>query len=152
MFETNQPEVKTRHRRQSRRSVRVLGLPKHLSREDIRKYFEVTGRIKYVFRERVVKDSSGNDQFSGACRITYEEEEGAREAVLGFDGRKFSYGHVMRVRMAVSSHATTEEQSKAPSDWSCRACRQQGVSIVNFCWQSCCFSCGRERGRIVQQT
>ena len=151
MVDINNPEGKTQQRRQSRRSVRVRGLPRHLSRDDIQKYFGVTGRIKYVFREKVDKDSSGNDQFSGACRITYEEEEGAKEAFLGFDGRKFSYGHVMSLRMVVSSHANSEDQTIAPSDWICRACSTRDFSIVNFDWQSFCFSCGKERGKNVQE-
>ena len=148
MVEINNPEGKTQQRRQSRRAVRVRGLPRHLSCDDIRKYFEVTGRIKYMFREKVDK----NDQFSGACRITYEEEKGAREAVLGFDGRKFSYGHVMSLRMDVSGHANTGSQTIAPSDWVCQACSARDFSIVNFDWQSYCFSCGQERGKNGQQS
>ena len=152
MVEINNSEGNTHPRRQSRRTVRVRGLPRNLSRDDIRKYFEVTGRINYVFRERVDKDSSGNDQFSGACRITYEEAEAAREAVRGFDGRKFSYRHVMTVRMAVSSHSSSEDQTILPSDWVCQTCSSQEFKIVNFHWQEICFSCGKERGKNVQKT
>ena len=90
-------------RSQSRTVVQVKGLPNHLSRDQIQSYFERTGSIKYVFRERV---HTGNGTFSGCCRITYDEEIGAKKAVLDYNQRKFSYRHTMRVAPALCHYNT----------------------------------------------
>jgi len=125
--------------RQSRRVVTVRGLPSHLSRDDIEKYFQTCGVISYVFRE-------GMAGFKGTCRITYKEESGARNAVLRFHKRKFSYGHIMSVSMAVGrNHSTIRRETARPGDWVCTACSHHDFDCINFDWQQQCFSCGGQR-------
>ena len=121
-------------RRQSRNEIKVRGLPHHLTREEIKKYFEVTGNINFIFRHGTV-----GDKFSGTCRITYNEESGAKAAVLNFHQRKFSYGHTMSVTMFVTKGKVTVRAH----DWVCPDCSH--FDCVNFEWQPNCFSCGRQK-------
>ena len=128
-------------RQQSRCVVRVRGLPHHLSREDIKRYFQTCGVINYVFREGMTDHG-----FNGTCRITYKEESGARKAVLGFHNRKFSYGHIMSVSMALDqNHSNMRKERVRPGDWVCSSCSRHDFDCINFDWQQRCFSCSGHR-------
>ena len=104
----------------------------------VKKYFQTCGVINYVFREGMTDHG-----FNGTCRITYKEENGARKAVLGFHNRKFSYGHIMSVTMALDS--ITRKKTVRPGDWVCPSCSHQDFDCINFDWQQRCFSCSGQR-------
>lgn len=132
---------------QNRNQIFVTGLPNHLSRESIKRYFERFGKIKeknnddkmiYMFTNR-------NGNFDGRCKITFDRSDSAKEAVEVYNGTEYrDTGIFLSVSMALQNYFG-QKLVKYRSDWICDFCCHKDFERINFKWQKSCYNCQRSK-------
>ena len=114
---------------QSRYEIYISPLPASEPIVNILNMFEEVGRIK--------NNQSHSGPNFASCRITYDDERAARDAIAMFNGTEFA-----GVKMTVSPvRGSYPYQDRSSTDWDCWSCES-----INFDFQKVCFQCQNPRG------